>query len=114
MNAPCESTGEAEMRGNEMPALLPDERAMVWTYCALQMVILPADICAHLCDGFVLRNLFTVAETEIDIARIHFMRIRKMTHFFPDIISWIWDIGLNSILYNITQILPASLVKMEG
>ena len=75
MDAPSEGTREAEMRSDEMTTLFPDERAMVGTYCALQMIVFPADICAHLCDGFVLRDCLSVAETEIDIVRIHLMRI---------------------------------------
>ena len=54
------------MRSDEMTTLFPYKRAMVGAYCALQMVILPADICAHLRDGFVLGDLFAVAETEIN------------------------------------------------
>ena len=36
------------MRCDEMTSFFPHKRAMVGTYCALQMVILQADICAHL------------------------------------------------------------------
>ena len=75
MDAPSESTSEAEMRSDEMTTLFPDERAMVGTYCALQMIVFPTDVIAHLCDGFVLRDFLAVAETEIDIACIHLMRI---------------------------------------
>lgn len=60
-----------------MTTLFPNKRAMVGTYCALQMVILPADICAHMRDGFVLRDFLSVTKTEIDIACIHLMCIRK-------------------------------------
>ena len=65
------------MRSDEMPALFPDERAMVGSYCALQMIIFPADVIAHLRNSFVLRDFLSVAETEIDIACIHFMRVRE-------------------------------------
>ena len=65
------------MRCDEMTTLFPNKRAMVGTYCALQMIILPADICAHLCDRFVLCDFLAVAETEIDITCIHLMRIRE-------------------------------------
>ncbi len=65
------------MRSDEMTTLFPNERAMVGTYCALQMIIFPADVITHLCDGFVLRDFLAVAKTEIDIACIHLMCIRK-------------------------------------
>ncbi len=77
MDAPSKGTCEAEMRCDEMTASFPHKRATVGTYCALQMVILPADICAHLRDGFVLRDFLSVAKTEIDIACIHLMRVRE-------------------------------------
>ena len=47
MDAPSKSTSETEMWSDEMTTFFPNERAMIGTYCALQMIILPADICAH-------------------------------------------------------------------
>ena len=82
------------MRSDEMTTFFPNERAMVGTYCALQMIILPADICAHLRNGFVLGDLFAVAETEIDIACIHLMRVREA---FPCHNPKRWRSGCNSV-----------------
>ena len=65
------------MRCDEMTSFFQNERAMVGAYCALQMIIFPADVIAHLCDRFVLRDFLAVAKTEIDIACIHLMCIRK-------------------------------------
>ena len=65
------------MRRDEMTTLFPNKRAMVGTYCALQMIIFPADVITHLCDRFVLRDFLAVAKTEIDIACIHLMCIRE-------------------------------------
>ena len=63
------------MWSDEMTTLFPNKRAMVGTYCALQMIIFPADVITHLCDGFVFRDFLAVAKTEIDIACLHLMRI---------------------------------------
>ncbi len=65
------------MRSDKMTTLFPDKRAMVGTYCALQMIVFPADVIAHVCDGFVLCDFLAVTKTEIDITCIHLMRIRE-------------------------------------
>ena len=65
------------MRCDEMTTLFPYKRAMVGTYCALQMNIFPTDVITHLCNSFVLRDFLAVAETELDIVCIHLMRVRE-------------------------------------
>lgn len=68
------------MRSDEMTTLFPYKRAMVGTYCAFQMIVFQTDVIAHLCDGFVLRDFLSVAETEIDIVRYTSCASKKPCH----------------------------------
>ena len=76
-NTPREALGGAVGTIREMITLVPFQRRIICAEDLLQVLMLPADIAAHLCYSLVATVLLAVAKTEIDIRCIDGVGIRK-------------------------------------
>ena len=77
VNAPREALGGAAGTIREMIARVPFQRCIIGTEDLLQVLMLPAYVVAHLCNGLIAAVLLAVAKAEIDVTRIDGVCIRE-------------------------------------